>query len=111
MELQEIFDHFGHEEGFQHFPILDSREAWWRLTNSETLGAVQFGKESDIKEMTYSHMQHRICTESGLPKQVYRGESLTLICVDTNSEKGIVLQVFSNAKETQRKSSMLGMFS
>lgn len=98
-----IFDHVGYVEDWVTIPLDDNRERFWRLNGGEGHGGELLYADSEDELRTgegkcYSAV---IYTQRFLPKWVYRGPVLTLVCADTQCDGNKFLFVLDNAKERQ----------
>lgn len=99
-EIQsKIFEFFGYEENWRVFPLSDSRDYFWRL-EGEGPGTVHFADtEEELETEDGNYYTNEIYTQWNLKKWVYRGDGFTMVCVDTQTDGNMFLQVFDNAKE------------
>jgi len=97
---QQIFAAFGYVEDWRSIPLSDDTEYWWHLTGEGSGDQVIFG-ESDVREAIENgkYYSNEVYTQRFLPKWVYRTETHTMICVDTNTDGNKFLSIFDNAKE------------
>ena len=100
---QALFDYFGYVEDWVAIPIDDSRGIFWELTgegHGDTVKYHEDAKElSDEKEDEGNYYEDEIYTQRHLPKWVYRGKDMTMVCVDTCCDGNKFLRIFDNDKE------------
>ncbi len=98
---QAIFDHVGYVEDWVVIPLDDQRRRFWRL-DGENRGSVHYAdsKEELINEEG-NYYTAEIYTQRHLPKWVYRGKEITLVCADTHCDGNKFLFIFDNEKEVR----------
>lgn len=92
--------HVGYEENWTVFPIDDRRAYYWRLA----VGSVWFSEDPRFRDEGGDDPEHHpvyndafvTLNQSGC---VFRGEELTAILVDTQTDGNKFLAFFSNDKE------------
>lgn len=94
---KEIHEYFGYEEGWCVFPIEDSRDYYWFVTDDEVIFYNEPFTVDHLKDGAY--YSNEIYTYRCLDKFVFRKDDCTMICVDTNTDGNKFLQIFDNAKE------------
>jgi hypothetical protein len=93
---QQVFAYFGYVEGWQAFPIEDTRMFFWRLTD----GQVCFAEtENGMGDREADDPESQYANELLMPKSVYRGPDYTMVVVDTHTDGNRLLQIFANANE------------
>lgn len=96
--LEAIYEAFGYEEKWVTIPIEDRREYYWTLyENKDGSGDVRYShwvcpEPDDL----YSDV---IFKQESLPQCVYRGDTHTMICVDTKVDGNKYLAIYDNEKE------------
>lgn len=98
---EEVFGYFGYVEDWKAIPLEDSRERWWSLDqNPDGSGTVYMADSREqLVALAGDHYSSGIYTQCFLPKWVYRGEDLTIICTDPKVDLNKFLEVFSNDRE------------
>lgn len=99
---KQVHEYFGYVEDWRVIPLEDAREYVWQL-DGEGPGSVRFADtEANLfDEEAGKYYENEIYTQRFLPKWVYRGLEYTMVCVDTNTDGNVLLQVFDNAKEVK----------
>lgn len=105
-----IFDHVGYVEDWRVLPIDDSRDDFWAVDKHDR----EWVKYSPSREALAYWLEHddfgphgdklyenAIYTQRHLPKWVYRGEELTLVVADTQTDGNQYLQLFRNENEVR----------
>ncbi len=105
--LEAIFDHVGYVQDWKIIPLQDDREVYWKLVDNE----LKFSPNREALEYwlaehddeygpygdcLYSNIVYR---QRFLPKSVYRGQELTIVCADTQTDDNKILQLLNNLKE------------
>lgn len=113
-----IFDKFGYQEDWRHFPIEDYRDVYWTLDRSESsvtfaeteenlrIGLIDLGIVDDEetrfalkKTKIPDYYQDNVYTYRHLSRYVYPAHDYTMILVDTYTDGNILLKIFDNKKE------------
>lgn len=100
-----IYEYFGYKENWKVFPLEDQRDQYWFITH-ESKGVCVFSPSPFTLESLADGEEiysGPIYTQRHLPKWVYRAETLTLACVDTQTDGNKFLMIFDNAKEEKRQ--------
>lgn len=105
-----IFDHVDYTEDWRVLPITDSRDDFWAVDKHER----EWVKFSPSREALAYWLEHDdygphgdklyenvIYTQRHLPKWVYRGEELTIVVADTQTDGNKYLQLFRNTNEVR----------
>lgn len=92
---------FGYEPNWREIPISDETRHWWWLSGDGTDGGTVYFGEGDVKEDVEGgrHYANEVYTQRHLSKWVYRAETHTMICVDTQTDGNVFLSIFDNEKE------------
>jgi hypothetical protein len=99
---QAIFDHVGYVEDWVVIPLDDQRTRFWRV-KSERSGQVEYADSvEELKREEGNCYSATIYTQRHLPKWVYRGEEITLVCADTHCVGNKFLFIFDNKKEVKQ---------
>jgi hypothetical protein len=99
---KQIHEYFGYVEDWVSIPMEDNLAHYWMIVGKEDNGTCvhshyPFCKKSiEEGKDIYSGP---IYTQRFLPKWVYRGEELTMVCVDTQTDGNKFLMIFDNEKE------------
>lgn len=97
-----IFEHCGYIEDWRVIPLSDNREFFWQVDPSEARKCRWSETVEKLKDVEGEHYyEGSIYTQRHLPKWVYRGEVLTLVCVDTHCDGNILLMIFRNDHEVK----------
>lgn len=105
-----IFEHVGYVEDWRVLPIDDSRDQFWAVDKHErewvkfssSREALAYWLESDDYGPHGDKLyENQIYTQRHLSKWVYRGEELTLVVADTNTDGNKYLQLFRNENEVR----------
>ena len=106
-----IFEHVGYVEDWRVLPIDDSRDQFWAVDEHEhewvkfspsREALVYWLKNDDYGPHGDKLYENAIYTQRHLSKWVYRGEELTLVVADTNTDGNKYLQLFRNENEVRR---------
>ena len=96
----EIYKYFGYVEDWCRIPLSDETKYHWMLVqNEDGSGRVHYAETADDVDEDDATYTADIYTQRFLPKWVYRGESYTMVCADTQCDGNKFLMVFDNAKE------------
>lgn len=97
---QAVHEFFGYAQQWRDIPISDDTGCWWYLSGEGHGDRVLFG-DGDVRESVSSgdYYANAIYTQRHLPRWVYRTETHTMVCVDTQSDFNVFLAIFDNAKE------------
>lgn len=100
---KEIHDYFGYVEDWVTIPLADERDMYWHLIERGHGGEIIYCDKPLTKEILDSGEMYSgtIYTQRFLPKWVYRGEALTLVSVDTQTDGNKFLFILDNAKEVK----------
>ncbi len=100
LELQsKIHEYFGYTEDWRVIPLDDAREFFWFVDSTEKRVVGYADTEEDLKSRENNYYEDEIYTQRHLPKWVYRGEELTMVCCDPHVDGNKFLRVFDNSKE------------
>jgi hypothetical protein len=94
-----IFEHVGYVEDWVVIPLDDCREMFWRVdpTEKETC---DFAKtEAELASESGDYYEDEIYTQRFLPKWVYRGAEITIVCCNPRTDGNKFLRIFDNEKE------------
>lgn len=111
----EIFAHVGYVEDWRVLPLDDSREMFWNVDPAECqtlrFSASREAIEYWVAQLKLGHddygeygmevYQDVIYTQRHLPKWVYRGELLTMVVADTQTDGNKYLKIFANDREVK----------
>lgn len=91
---------FGYVEDWRALPFDDRRGFWWWLSGEGSGDRVVFGEPGDVAAQLAlgDYYYNEIYTQRFLPRWVYRAETHTMVCVDTNVDGNKLLAIFDNAK-------------
>lgn len=107
-----IFQHVGYKEDWKAIPLSDDREMFWAVDKKEDEW-LKFSPQKEALEYwladnddeygEYGNCLYsdQIYTQRFLPKWVYRGAELTIVCVDTHTDGNKFLRILSNDKEVK----------
>lgn len=91
---EEIYDYFGYKEDWCVFPISDSTEYFWALTERQVYFA---DTKEELESQSGNYYSNEIYNQRFLPKAVYLGKDYTMILVDTHTDGNKFLQIFDNS--------------
>ena len=105
-----IFEHVGYVEDWCVLPIDDSRDQFWSVDADER-SWVKFSPSREALAYWLEHddfgphgdklYENVIYTQCHLPKWIYRGEELTIVVADTQTDGNKCLQLFRNSNEVR----------
>jgi hypothetical protein len=99
---EQIHDYFGYVESWKIFPIRDNTKYYWYLDGEEerVFFSLRPLTPDDIIYYEGSEEVHYDYVFSyRLSRNPYRGESYTMIAVDTLQDDNKLLRIFANDKE------------
>ena len=92
---KEIYAYFGYIEKWTVYPISDSRNCYWRLSENE--GSIWYANK--VSEFAY-YGERLVLRDFRTGKPcVYRGDSYTMVIVDIQADGNIFMEIFANNKE------------
>jgi hypothetical protein len=108
-----IFQHVGYKEDWKAIPLSDDREMFWNVDKAER-ERIKFSPKKEALEYWLADnddeygsygdclYENQIYTQRFLPKWVYRGAELTIVCADTQTDGNKFLMILSNDKEIKK---------
>ena len=105
---QQIHDYFGYVEDWVLIPLDDNREMFWTYyPNGRGGGSVDYAltKEALLDKDAGDYYSFDVYTQRFLPKWVYRGDALTMICGDPHVDGNHFLYIFNNLNEVKHDES------
>ena len=94
----EIYKAVGYEENWRVFPLDDQRGCHWMIVGDRTV-AWSPGPFTLASIETGDVYSGEIYTQRHLSKWVYRGDGITMVIVDTQTDGNILAMVFDDANE------------
>ena len=102
---EELCKSFGYQHDWRIFPIVDSRNYYWRLDSKidDKARDVSYAKtvEDLNDEAKGNYYQADVYTYRHLDKWVFRTEKYTMVLMDTHSDGNVFLSIFDNSKEVK----------
>lgn len=102
---QQIFNHVGYIEDWAVIPLNDLRNFYWEV-DPEEKEWIQYAEQAELlpsqtdsNDLDGDYYEEDIYTQRFLPKWVYRGEKITIICSDPHADGNKFLHIFDNDKE------------
>lgn len=97
---KQIHAAFGYKENWKLIPLADHRDYYWALDNEGRGGEVRYAEtvEKLADEDAGQYYSAMIYTQRFLTKWVYRTETHTMICMDTQCDDNKYLGIFDNSK-------------
>jgi hypothetical protein len=102
---QAILDHVKYRERWRDFPFDDGREYYWAVIG----GSIKFSPDRAVVERQLADEETADDDEKNLYESeisdhdgesgIYRGDVLTLVVADTNTDGNVFLQIFCNDRE------------
>ncbi len=99
---EEIHKYFGYKEDWVCIPMDEQLDQHWMVTDEGPGGKLVHSSKPFTEESVKAGSDiygGTIYTQRFLPKWVYRGEELTMVCVDTHTDGNKFLMIFDNKKE------------
>lgn len=97
---QKIHEHFGYEEQYRHFPLVNALDLNWFITNDQN-GTLYYSEKNTQDFGEYCSAD--IYTQRHLTKWVYRQKQFTLALAATGCDGNIFLFILDNNKEQKTK--------
>lgn len=104
---QVFFDHVGYKEDYVVIPLDDQRTRYWKVDEKGREYCCWADSEAELDSGEGNCYSGTIYTQRFLPKWVYRGAKLTMVCVDTHCDGNKFLMIFDN--ELERPKSLAGV--
>ena len=99
---QALYDHVGFIEDWTVYAIEDRTKMVWMVDEENKF--VRFAETQEKMDSDDDYYEDEIYTQRFYSKWVYRGETLTMIMVDTHTDGNKFFAFYDNAKEIKGNS-------